>query len=213
MQGAAPLLGTSLGMDTQPQGGRREFGERSPFLKETLPLPKQGPRDAAQDLGHAPRLSQKGAEVFSFDAWAIRDRLRGALEETFEQTPLEDGFSNPAESILARTMDIYPQSGPRWIREWVLSENDSEFGRDILICLSRALARPIPGWALELAGEALSSPRIRLRYAGVRALELWGGTAATRSLERHSEPVAWLAQYARSAALDMRGQSKDALPR
>lgn len=196
----------SLGMDAQHQAGRRDLGDRSPFLKDALPQPKQGP--PAENLPRAPVRPQgaqnQRAEVFHFEAWAIRDRLRAALEAALEETPLEDGFSNPVEPILARTVNLHPQSGARWIREWVLSEKEPEFGRDILICLSRALSRPVHGWALDLAREALASPNVRLRYAAVRALELWKGTAAARLLGQHSEAVPWLAQYIGSVQADLR---------
>jgi len=159
----------------------------------------------ATNAAVAPRWNQPGSEQDVARWLGGRRSLEAALHASFEETPLEDGFQNPAEDVLKQALERHPVRGARWIRELALRPTDPDLGRDIIVSLSRLPKDLVSTWAVDLAREALSSPDVRVRFASVRALEAFGGPRAAQLLQRHAEDegVTWLADYARRVVRDL----------
>ena len=134
---------------------------------------------------------------------AARAQLESRLWWAFEAEPLEDGMDHPAERLLAENLN--QDSSPRilvWISEWCTDTANATFAASVFQCLAR---QPRPGtasWRTELVQSGLAAPHVEIRDAAAKAADSWRDSELLSILERHMEPVPWLADFIRDVVTD-----------
>ena len=131
-------------------------------------------------------------------------RLSRALFQTLLQEPVLHGFDHPGEPILEKMFHEYPADSADWVISCLSNSETSSRAADVL----RLLCRFEPnneGWRHELVSQALKSPSIEIRDAGIHAIEWWNTPDMLHLLRSHKEPVTWLRAYARQVLADNEG--------
>ena len=129
------------------------------------------------------------------DARLSNRQLDAKLTRAFEDTPLEDGISHPAEQIIGEAL----RSGKRQhvmeqFGQLGIDADRPEFAASVLRCLGRHL----PGtaaWRAGLVRSALRANDVQVRDAAAQAAESWGGPEIRQALRSHCETVPWLRAY------------------
>lgn len=122
---------------------------------------------------------------------------------SLQQEPVLDGFNHPAEYILENTFATHVGEAEKWIFKQVTSSSSHPSrAADILRLLCRF--RPsTPEWRRKIVDAALKSGSVEVRDAAIQAIETWTEPELVDILEAHSEPIAWLSDYAAKVIRDL----------
>ena len=144
------------------------------------------------DSSAIPQQAASGAHVVAVGE-AERERLARRLSRAFETEPLEDGWSHPAEDILAGV--FAHERAAEWLTALCVGPARTSDAASTLACLAR-LHRPGDGtWRKELVRRALAIEDIELRDAAVQAAESWADRELGDILRHHRDRVSWLQDY------------------
>jgi hypothetical protein len=124
------------------------------------------------------------------------------LRKLFEDSPVEAGVSHPAEAAIQTAATRFFSELGDWIANrcpaW-----DPGFAASVLECMGRVDTPECRQIALQMTRYGLRSPHVVVRDAAIRTLEQLGGNDARELLRAHSEPVGWLAVYAKQVVEEM----------
>lgn len=125
-----------------------------------------------------------------------RKRFVNMLYWSFDEEPLEDGYSHPAEDIIADWL-LSSKEIPvlDWLMDVCLNTSSPSLAASVMRCLGRQVDPGTALWRTMLIREGLASDNLEIRDATVQAAELWGGTGIKEILRLHTEPVPWLREY------------------
>jgi len=131
--------------------------------------------------------------------WEFESRLSRA----FEDTPLEDGISHPAESIIDEALQLIDaQRALDWLEALSSDTKRPELSASVLRCLGRR--RPgTPSWRAGSVQTVLSANDLEMRDAAVQAAESWGGPEMRDALRKHDETIPWLRAYVEDVVADL----------
>ena len=121
------------------------------------------------------------------------------LTSTIETEPVEDGVSHPGESVIAEIVDV---RGADALADMILQIGAPSLAAAALRLFGR-VASPSAGARQRLIEHGLHSESVEIRDAVVQSVELWKDQDAVHMLEKHQEPVPWLAEYIRSVVEEL----------
>jgi hypothetical protein len=136
-----------------------------------------------------------------------RLRFEQHLYTSFENEPIEDGVSHPAEQIIQENLEKYPTLAPVWLED-IFNRNlkiNSTISEGILRCIGRLNFERTADWKINLVKIGLESALVGIRESALRALERWGGEKATELIRLHilHETNKWLKNYANAILSDL----------
>jgi hypothetical protein len=128
-----------------------------------------------------------------------------ALLQLIESAPIEDGYSHPAEELLAAALRSRTGSEDEIQRIYLEHRQQPAMAAAILRFLGRLDRSLVGSWGMQMAISSLSHDDLEVREAAVRALEMWGGDDALQALRAYveAEGVPWLADYTRQVIADL----------
>jgi len=187
-----------------PALGRRSIGDSSPWWPGNE-RPTAGPNTIVRIVSGIGTGSS--ATVDTPVTQASVEAFTEAVVDTLEEEPIEDGVHHPAEALMERALRQGEWSAADAIQSLYNGNTDRRpiLAAGLLRCLGRLRVALVEPWGPWLATGALQHHNVVIRTAGVRALEMWGGDDAVRSLrERYpKEIVQWLARYMQKVVEDL----------
>ena len=132
-----------------------------------------------------------------------RAQLESRLWWAFESEPLEDGMDHPAERLLAEHLNQCPAARLlEWISGWCTDSTNAAFAASVFQCLARQTRPGTASWRTGLVQSGLAAPHVEIRDAAAKAADSWRDSELLSILERHMEPVPWLADFIRDVVTD-----------
>ena len=133
-----------------------------------------------------------------------QERLAVRLRAAFEDSPIEDGMTHPAEAIIADALRSATDSQPlHWLKSICTDASQPRLAASTLRCLGRIAGAGAPQWRVKLVRDALASDNLEMRDAAVQAAESWADPGMVAVLASHSDPQEWLQQYIRDVIDDL----------
>ena len=127
--------------------------------------------------------------------------LEARLHRDFEAETLEDCIVHAAEGTIAAALNKGRKKQVlEFLRGICLDAKRPSFASSVFRCLARQGLVGTVYWRVKLVRAGLASGSLPIRDAAVAAAEEWGDERMRAILERHSEPVYWLASYMQKAA-------------
>lgn len=109
---------------------------------------------------------------FQYDMEALRDYSAFNLELSAScRVLLEDGYSHPAEQVLARALS--EPDGKSWVKRFYEENKEHSSSLEIVLRCLGSLSLGSEKFVYEIAGDALSHPAVEIRDAAVIMLEQW----------------------------------------
>jgi hypothetical protein len=137
----------------------------------------------------------------------LEEAFSRRLAQAFDLEPLEDGYSHPAEQIIADALQAFGATAFTWLAFAYFEQYDHNpsVAAGLIRCLGRLSHDSAVPWARFLALSGLYHGDVEVREAAVRAFEMWGGQQAIEALTARVsvEPTPWLADYARQVIADL----------
>ena len=135
-----------------------------------------------------------------------RDRLAARLRTSFDLIPVEDGFTHPAEDIIAEVLaSANYRPVLRWLRGFCADSSQPSFAASVIRLLGRQPSVGTVAWRKSLLIDGLAADNVEVRDAAVQAAESWADPESVEILKSHDEPQLWLSQYIADVIEDLAG--------
>lgn len=164
----------------------------APWEGDAVPL--------SRGASHFSEFRQSLAERLVAADSAQRERLAQDLNHAFAVEPLEDGWTHPAEDIVAES--LRQPRAQEWLHGFCVGPARSADAASVLLCLGRLDSPGDLVWRVRLVREALATDDVDLRDAAVQAAESWGDRELGYILRRHEDGVPWLHEYVENVIED-----------
>lgn len=150
-------------------------------------------------------FSRKKEESFWTKAERNYRRFRDDLVHVFEEFPIEDGITHPADDIIEQAFrDDNHTCRDSLVRGFYeFKDLRPAISAAFLRCTARVDFAEIGVIGLSLAQDALDHNNIEIREAAVRMLENWGGNQAIHILRQHNDTIAWISRYIDQVIVDL----------
>ncbi len=132
--------------------------------------------------------------------------LEKILFSLFENEPIEDGYSHPAEQIVEEVCKKYKAMAGALLQGIYLKNvKRTAFIASLLRCIGRQRSEKVAPWGGVMAIAGLSHSEVEVRDAAIRALESWGGHESLWVLKVYAEieTVSWLKEYIEQVVRDL----------
>ena len=136
-----------------------------------------------------------------------QDNFSRALLGSFEQEPIEDGYSHPSEKLMEAALMTHESIAENWIQPVYLKNIKSRptISAGILRCMGRLNKNLTTKWGLIMVIVGLASPDVELREAAIITLETWGDNESLEILQTQveREKENWLKNYIEQVITDL----------
>ncbi len=132
--------------------------------------------------------------------------LEKKLFPLFENEPIEDGYSHPAEKLIEDVCKKYKTvAGTLLLGIYLKNIERPAFITCLLRCIGRLKSDKVVPWGLVMVISSLSHSEVEVRDAAIRALETWGGHESLGVLKVYAEieTVSWLKEYIEQVIRDL----------
>jgi len=132
---------------------------------------------------------------------------------SIQTEPIEDGYIHPGEQVISKALHSFRKNAIYWI-QGIFHDNWRHPGvaAAILRLVGRLPAKIADPWAHILVINGIIHPRIEVRDAAIRAIELWDDPRFVDFLSaRREEQVPWLAEYFDEVITDLKQKTSDEL--
>lgn len=134
----------------------------------------------------------------------ISGKLYRVLSSAYDSEPIEDGIDHPSEVVIEKALS---SSDHHFVLQalcrFALNKDNPSFSSSVIRSLCRISQPGTSAWRTDLIRSALLIDDVQIRDAAVQAAEHWGGSAISRVLSQHDEPIPWLRQYAKDVLRDL----------
>lgn len=122
-----------------------------------------------------------------------------AIHRAIERQPVEDGYSHPAEELVADHVERFGGGG---LVEHTWSANGPTDAPDLIRLMGRT-PEIAPDLRRLIVERGLASGDVAVRDASIQAVETWEDASLIALIRAHRDPVGWLAEYAEKVARDL----------
>lgn len=134
----------------------------------------------------------------------ISGNLYRVLSSAYESEPIEDGIDHPSEVVIEKALHSPEHHNVlQLLRGFALDKHNPGFSSSVLRSLCRISQPGTSSWRADLIRSALLIDDVQIRDAAIQAAEHWGGSAISKVLAQHHEPIPWLHQYAKNVLRDL----------
>ena len=149
------------------------------------------------------RVREHETVDFEPSSTVIRKLFHG-LSNSYASDPIEDGVDHPSEVMIEEALNSSENPAVlQLLQRIALNKDKPYFSSSVLRSLCRISQPGTSSWRRDLIRSALLIDDVQIRDAAIQAAEHWGGSAISKVLSQHEEPVPWLRQYADDVLRDL----------